>query len=66
MLCIKEKCRYYEKHQFQQSYYKCDLGEFAGRKKDVDYYCIIENYIQETKDELEALRLYSFFIEGNQ
>jgi len=53
--CIKEKCKYYTEDIWKTSYFRCELDD-RGRKKDGEYNCIIDTFIEDSEAILEGLR----------
>jgi hypothetical protein len=64
MKCIKGECRYYQDHEFYQSYFVCNLIGNSS-KKDSDRDCLILDIIQDAQDNIEDLKNYAVFIENN-
>lgn len=65
MKCIGEQCRYYQYHDFRESYFICSLVGTSHAKVDIRD-CLIKGIIQDMKDDLIEVEDYSKVIEENQ
>lgn len=63
--CIGKTCRYYQDHDFCESYFICSLIGTSHTKVDIRD-CLIKDMIQDIKDNLIAIEEYSKVIEENQ
>lgn len=55
MKCIKNKCSEYADHDFQLSYFICQLDSLA-RRKDKEYKCRIDEVIQKSIETTNSLK----------
>lgn len=64
MNCIKDKCKYYKNHPFNEGYYDCEFG--FSYPKDYDTDCVIDDVMEDIKQQLKDLRKYKKLVEKQQ
>ena len=65
MKCIGKPCRYYQNHDFRESYFICSLVGTSHTKANVRD-CLIKDIIQDMKDDIIEVEKYSQIIGDNQ